>query len=67
MEDYIVIVGQQKFKIYGTLPDTNGVRAISYSGSEPSYFGINGQKYDSPQRGVNIVVNDEETKKVIIK
>lgn len=67
MEDYIVIVGQQKFKIYGTLPDTNGVRAISYSGAEPSYFGINGQKYDEPQPGFNIVVNGNETKKVIIK
>lgn len=67
MEDYIVIVGQQKFKIYGTLPDTNGVRSISYSVAAPSYFGINGQKYDEPQQGLNIVVDGETTKKIVVK
>ena len=68
MADYIVIAGKTKFKIYGTLPNgSSGVRAISLSDSTPSYFGINGQKYDAPQQGLNIVVDGQETKKVIVK
>lgn len=68
-EDIIVVAGKGNFNVYGTFVGNgeSGVRQITYSGTEPSYFGINGQKYDSPQQGLNIVVNGSETKKVIIK
>jgi hypothetical protein len=67
MPDVIVVAGKDKFRIYGTLPDGSGVRSIFSSDTEPSYFGINGQKYDSPQQGVNIVVEGQETKKIVVK
>ena len=67
MPDIIVVAGKTGFKVFKTIPDSNGVRAISYSGAEPSYFGINGQKYDEPQKGVNIVVDGDKTKKIIVK
>ena len=67
MKDIIVVAGKNNFKVYETIPDSNGVRAISYSGAEPSYFGINGQKYDEPQQGLNIVVDGETTKKIVVK
>ena len=67
MPDYIVIAGQQKFRIYGVFSDTNGVREISYSGAEPSHFDLNGQKLGTPKSGINIVVDGETTKKVIVK
>ena len=66
MPDYIVIVGQQKFKIYGILQEnSSGVRQI-FSTSQ-SYFDINGQRLDSPKKGVNIVVDGNEAKKIVVK
>ena len=66
-QDIIVIAGKDTYKIYGTFVENgaSGIREISPSDVEPSYFGINGQKYDKPKKGVNIVVNGQETKKVI--
>lgn len=66
-KDIIVLAGKNKFQIFDGIPESSGVRAISYSGAEPSYFGINGQKYDEPQQGFNIVVDGNETKKIIVK
>jgi hypothetical protein len=43
------------------------VRQISSSDKDPSYFGINGQKYDDPQPGLNIVVGGDKTKKIVVK
>ena len=57
----------KKFKIYGIFSETNGVREISYSGAGSSYFSINGQKYDNPKTGINIVVDGNETTKVVVK
>lgn len=67
MEDYIVIVGKQKFKIYGTLPNASGVRAIYSSNTTPTYYDINGTKHDKPTKGVNIVVDGATSKKVVVK
>lgn len=66
-KDVIVLAGKGKFKIFETIPESSGVRSISYSGAAPSYFGINGQKYDEPQQGLNIVVDGNETKKIVVK
>ena len=66
-KDYIVVAGNNKFKIFETIPESSGVRQISYSGAEPSYFGINGQKYNEPQQGLNIVVDGETTNKIVVK
>lgn len=67
MEDIIVLAGKDKFKIYGTLPNSSGVRAIYSSDTAPSYFGVNGQKYNTPQKGVNIVVDGTTSKKIVNK
>ena len=66
-KDYIVVAGNNKFKIFETIPESSGVRQISYSGAEPSYFGINGQKYNEQQQGLNIVVDGETTNKIVVK
>lgn len=68
-KDIIVIAGKDNYKMYGTFIDNgeSGVRSISLSDSTPSYFGINGQKYDEPQQGVNIVVDGDKTKKIVVK
>ncbi len=67
--DVIVIAGKDTYKIYGTFVEngSSGVRQILSSDGSPSYFGINGQKYDEPQQGFNIVVDGQETKKIIVK
>ena len=67
MPDIIVVAGKTGFNVFKTIPVENGVRAISYSGSTPSYFGINGQKYDDPQPGLNIVVDGDKSKKIVVK
>ena len=68
-KDIIVIAGKDYFKVFGTFVDngSSSVRAIFSSESAPSYFDINGQKLDSPKSGINIVVDGETTKKVIVK
>ena len=68
-KDIIVIAGKDYYKMFGTFVENgkSGVREISLSDSTPSYFGINGQKYDAPQQGLNIVVDGQETKKIIVK
>lgn len=65
-KDIIVVAGENHCKVYETIPNSIGVREVSVSDTE-SYFGINGQKYDSPHSGLNIVVNGRETKKVVVK
>ena len=67
--DIIVIAGKDKYTIYGTFVEngSSGVRQIFSSDKEPTYFGINGQKYDSPQQGLNIVVDGNKTKKIVVK
>ena len=65
--DVIVVAGKNRFKVFETIPSSSGVRQIFYSGTDPSYIGINGQKYDKPQQGLNIVVDGNETKKIIVK
>lgn len=67
MPDIIVVAGKTDFKVFKTLSDASGVRQISSSDKEPSYFGINGQKYDDPQPGLNIVVDGDKTKKIVVK
>ncbi len=66
-KDLIVVAGKNTFKVFETIPETNGVRAVSYSGAAPSYFDINGQRLDSPKQGINIVVDGETTKKIVVK
>ena len=66
-KDIIVIAGNGKFIIFENIPESSGVRSVYSSNAEPSYFGINGQKYDAPQQGVNIIANGQETKKIIVK
>ena len=67
--DIIVIAGKDKYTIYGTFVEngSSGVRQIFSSDKEPTYFGINGQKYDDPQPGLNIVVDGNKTKKIVVK
>lgn len=68
MEDVIVISGENKFKIFGTISGgSNGVRQIFSSNAAPSFFDINGDKLNAPQRGINIVVDGETSKKVVVK
>lgn len=68
-KDIIVIAGKDNYKMFGTFVENgeSGVRSIYSSDTEPSYFGINGQKLEKPQQGVNIVVDGQEAKKVIIR
>lgn len=65
-KDIIVVAGENLCKVFETIPNSNGVREVSVSDKE-SYFGINGQKYDQPQQGVNIVVDGDKTKKIVVK
>lgn len=68
-QDIIVIAGKDTYCIYGTFVENgvSGVKQLFSSSKEPSYFDINGQKYDTPQPGVNIIVDGNETKKVIVR
>lgn len=66
-KDIIVLAGKEKFKVFETIPNTSGVRAISYSGSAHSYFDINGQSLSEPKKGINIVVDGDTTKKIVVK
>ena len=65
--DIIVVAGEKHCKVYETIPNSIGVREVSVSDKESSYFGINGQKYDSPHNGLNIVVDGQKTKKIVVK
>ena len=65
--DIIVVSGKVGTAIYRIPNSPNGVRQISSSDKDPSYFGINGQKYDDPQPGLNIVVGGDKTKKIVVK
>lgn len=68
MEDFIVIVGQQKFKIFGTLSGgSNGVRQIFSSNAAPAFYDINGNRLSQPTKGVNIVIDGETSKKIVVK
>lgn len=67
MKDIIVVAGRGRFKVFETIPESSGVRSISSSDTAPSCFGINGQKYDEPQKGINIVVDGDKAKKVVVK
>lgn len=66
-KDFIVVAGEGTFKVFETIPNTSGVRAISYSGSAHSYFDINGQSLSEPKKGINIVVDGDTTKKIVVK
>lgn len=68
-KDIIVVAGKETFKIYGIFVEDGetGVKVIESSSSAPSYFDVNGRKLDSPRHGVNIVVDGETTKKVVVK
>ena len=66
-KDMIVVAGQNLFKVFETIPVSSGVRQILSSDKKPTYFGINGQKYDDPQPGLNIVVDGDKTKKIVVK
>ena len=67
-EDLIIVAGNNGLKAYGVFVDNgkSGVRQI-FSSSEASYFDINGQKLDYPKQGINIVVDGNEAKKVVVK
>lgn len=68
-EDVIVVAGKETFKIYGIFVEDgeSGVKVIESSSSAPSYFDMNGRKLDSPRHGLNIVVDRQTTKKVVVK
>ncbi len=66
-KDLIVVAGKNTFKVFETIPESSGVRAVSYSGAAPSYFDLNGQKLGTQKSGINIVVDGETTKKVVVK
>lgn len=68
-KDIIVVAGKDNFDIYGTFADngSSGVRQIFSSSSEASYFDINGQRLDAPKQGINIVVDGNEAKKIVVK
>lgn len=68
-KDVIVVAGKDTFCIYGMFieNDESGVKAVVSPISAPAYFDTNGRKLDSPKRGVNIVVDGETTKKVVVK
>lgn len=67
-KDIIVLAGRTKFKIFETIPGTeNGVKMVFSSNSKPSFYDINGNKLSQPKKGVNIVVDGETSKKVIVK
>lgn len=69
-EDVVVVTENGKpMKVFKIVSDGNhsAVRSVTVPDGEPSYFGINGQKYDGARQGVNIVVDGQETKKVVVK
>ena len=68
-KDVIIVAGKDTFSIYGVFVEDgeNGVKVVVYSNSAPSYFDMNGRKMGSPKHGVNIVVDGETTKKVVVK
>lgn len=68
-KDIIVVAGKSNFSVFGIFvgDGESSVRSISYSGAAPSYFDINGQRLDSPKQGINIVVDGETTRKVVVK
>lgn len=68
-KDIIVVAGKDNFNIYGTFADNSqsGVRSIFSSSPAPSYFDINGQRLDAPKQGINIVVDGNESKKIVVK
>ena len=68
-KDVIVVAGKDTFSIYGIFieDDGSGVKAVATPISAPAFFDMNGRKLDSPRRGMNIVVDGETTKKVVVK
>lgn len=68
-EDIIIVAGNNGLKAYGVFVDngSSGVRQIFSSSSSPSYFDINGQRLDAPKQGINIMVDGNEAKKVVVK
>lgn len=65
--DVIVVAGKNRFKVFETIPSSSGVRQIFSSSPAPSYFDINGQRLDAPKQGINIVVDGNESKKIVVK
>lgn len=66
--DIIVVSGKNLFKVFETIPNNaSGIRQVSSTEKESSYFGINGQKHGSPQRGVNIVADGDSVKKILAR
>lgn len=67
-EDFIVVAGNQGLNVYGVFVNNGSsqVRQIEYTRT-PSYFDLNGQKLDFPRQGINIVVDGETAKKVVVK
>lgn len=68
-KDVIVVAGKDTFCIYGIFIEDgeSGVKAVFSPISVPAYFDTNGRKLNSPKHGVNIVVDGETTKKVVVK
>lgn len=68
-KDRLVISGKNVFRYYDELPISakSSVQSISRSKSSKVYYGINGQKYNEPAIGVNIAVNGDSVKKIIVK
>ena len=68
-KDIIVLAGWTKFKIFETIPGTeNAVKMVfSSNNGEPAYFDMNGVRHAKLQQGVNIVVDGNTSKKVMVK
>lgn len=67
-EDIIVVAGNDGLKVFGVFVGNgqSSVQAITTTAAQ-SYYDLNGRKLDAPKHGVNIVVEGETTKKVIVK
>ena len=65
--DIVVVTAKNYFKTFYFTADTNNVREVDASRNVESYYDLEGRSLKEPQHGVNIVVNGQETKKIVVK
>lgn len=66
--DIIIITGDNLFQIYESLPNTqSAVRSIYKSKSAPSFYTPDGLKSDQPSKGLNIMMDGDKVKKIVVK
>ena len=69
-KDRIVICGKNGFNYYEEIPFStkNSVNSTTRSTMLPkAYFDVSGKKFNAPMSGINIVVNDDESRKIVVK